>query len=97
MVYDVIVIGGGPAGISAGLTLRRRNKSVAIVTGPLADIPLYKSHCVDNYPGMPQTSGGEMLDAFRAQALALGAEERSGLVRQIMPMAKADFSTSSRS
>ena len=53
MVYDSIIIGGGPAGISAGLTLRRRNKTAAIVSGPLADIPLYKSHCVDNYPGMP--------------------------------------------
>ena len=35
---------------------------------------------------MPQVSGNEMLDIFRKQALELGAEERNGLVRQIMPL-----------
>ena len=86
MVYDAIIVGGGPAGISAGLTLRRRNKSVAIVSGPLADIPLYKSHCVDNYPGMPDVSGKDMLETMAAQAVKAGVTMLHGRATSILPM-----------
>ena len=40
---------------------------------------------IDNYPGLPQIPGKELLERFRQQALALGAEEKNALVRQIMP------------
>ena len=86
---DIAIVGKGPAGWSCAMTARMRGLR-AVVIAPSNDTGLLRSaERVDNYPGMPQTSGGEMLDAFRAQALALGAEERSGLVRQIMPMGES--------
>lgn len=86
MVYDSIVVGGGPGGISAALTLRRRNKTVAIVSGPLADIPLYKSHCVDNYPGMPDIAGKDMLETMALQAEKAGVAWIHGRATSILPM-----------
>ena len=86
---DIAIVGKGPAGWSCAMTARMRGLR-AVVIAPSNDTGLLRSaERVDNYPGMPQTSGGEMLDAFRSQALALGAEERSGLVRQIMPMGES--------
>lgn len=69
---DVIIIGGGPAGISAALTLRARGKSVTIVTRPAAQSPLAKAEQVDNYPGMPSVTGEELLKAMTEQARSLG-------------------------
>lgn len=83
---DVAIIGRGPAGWSCAMTARMRGLTAAVI-GPLNDTGLLRSaERIDNYPGMPQASGSEMLDRFREQALELGAEERNGLVRQIMPM-----------
>ncbi len=85
-MIDVAIVGKGPAGWSCAMTARMRGLQ-AVVIAPQNDTGLLKSaERVDNYPGMPQVSGEAILDAFRNQALALGAEERSGLVRQIMPM-----------
>lgn len=82
---DIAIIGKGPAGWSCAMTARMRGLS-AVVIAPLNDSGLLRSaERIDNYPGMPQISGANMLDSFRSQALALGAEERTGLVRQIMP------------
>lgn len=82
---DIAIIGKGPAGWSCAMTARMRGLN-AVVIGPLNDSGLLRTaERIDNYPGMPQTSGQSMLDSFRTQALALGAEERVGLVRQIMP------------
>ena len=50
--YDVIVIGGGPAGISAALTLRHRNKTVAVVGNPPETTNLWKAKEIGNYPGI---------------------------------------------
>lgn len=74
MAYDIAVIGGGPAGLSAALNGRARGKSVAVFTNPRALNPLYRSPRVDNYPGMPGVSGAQLLDVFTEQARACGAE-----------------------
>ncbi len=81
---DIAIIGKGPAGWSCAMTARMRGLSAAVVA-PLNDTGLLRTaERIDNYPGLPQVSGNEMLDSFREQALSLGAEERTGLVRQIM-------------
>ena len=68
------------------MTARMRGLD-AVVIAPLNDTGMLRSaERIDNYPGMPQTSGEAMLDTFREQALAMGAQERTGLVRQIMPL-----------
>ena len=83
---DIAIIGKGPAGWSCAMTARMRGLS-AVVVAPMNDTGLLRSaERVDNYPGLPQVSGSQMLDIFRQQALSLGAEERNGLVRQIMAL-----------
>lgn len=83
---DVAIVGKGPAGWSCAMTARMRGLE-AVVIAPQNDTGLLRSaERIDNYPGMPQASGSAILDTFREQALAMGAEEINGLVRQIMPM-----------
>lgn len=82
---DIAIIGKGPAGWSCAMTARMRGLT-ATVMAPLNDTGLLRTaERIDNYPGLPQVSGASMLASFRAQALALGAQEFTGLVRQIMP------------
>ena len=47
-MYDIAVIGGGPAGLSAAIQARARNKSVLVVSGDDRDNPLYKTSRIDN-------------------------------------------------
>ena len=85
-MIDIAIVGKGPAGWSCAMTARMRGLSAAVIA-PQNDAGLLRTaERIENYPGMPGTSGREILDAFRDQALALGAEERFGLVRQIMPL-----------
>ena len=62
MGKQVLIIGAGPAGVSAALTLRMRNIDATVLhTGKTA---LEKAHRVDNYPGLPRVSGKEMEEIF---------------------------------
>lgn len=83
---DVIVIGAGPAGLSAALTLRSRGKSVLLLESPGAVSALAKAEKVDNYPGLPEIGGKALLEAMREQALSLGAEFLSEKALSVMPM-----------
>ena len=78
MSSDVIVIGGGPAGLSAALNARARGKTVTVVSNPLEENPLWRAERVENYLGLPGVSGAELLTAFRRHAEAAGAEFREG-------------------
>ena len=83
-MFDVLIVGGGPAACSAALTLRRRNKTVLMAYAD--DGALGKAAWVDNYPGMPHISGKEMLSVMRAQVRQAGAEIRNSLVQRVLPM-----------
>lgn len=83
---DVIVIGAGPAGLSAALTLRSRGKSVLLLESPGAVSALAKAEKVDNYPGLPEIGGKALLEAMREQALSLGAEFLSEKALSVLPM-----------
>ena len=86
MAYDVIVIGGGPAGLSAAVNVRSRGRSVLVVSNAPEENPLWKAERVDNYLGLPGLSGAELLQRFRAHAERAGAEMREGRVLNAMAM-----------
>ena len=48
MAYDVIVVGGGPAGLSAAQNVRARGRTVLVVSNPLEENPLWRAERVDN-------------------------------------------------
>lgn len=69
-VFDIAIIGGGPAGLSAALTGRIRNKSVVIFEHMDFSKKLQKAHIVDNYLGMPQVTGQGMMQQFLSHTMA---------------------------
>ena len=84
MKYDIIVLGSGPAGLSAAVTSRGRNKSVLVIGNRWQDSPLARAERVDNYLGMPGMTGMEMLEAFQRHAQEMGVEMVTGKVLSIM-------------
>ncbi len=84
MKYDIIVLGSGPAGLSAAVTARGRNKSVLVIGNRWQDSPLARAERVDNYLGMPGMTGMEMLEAFQRHAQEMGVEQVTGKVLSIM-------------
>ena len=84
MKYDIIVLGSGPAGLSAAVTARGRNKSVLVIGNRWQDSPLARAERVDNYLGMPGMTGMEMLEAFQRHAQEMGVEMVTGKLLSIM-------------
>lgn len=89
MPYDVLVIGGGPAGLSAAINVRARGKTVLVITNPVEENPLWKSERVENYPGLPGVTGEELLLAMRKHAEIDGAEFAAGKALSAMNMSGA--------
>lgn len=74
-IYDVLIIGGGPAGLSAAqYAARSKLKTLVIDKSRTAGALAYTGH-IENYPGLTRpVSGKELLDMFREQATSFGAE-----------------------
>ena len=72
--YDIIVVGGGPAGLTAAIYARRAEKSVLILEKNGFGGQIAWSPRVDNFPGIPSISGAELSDRMFSQALDMGAE-----------------------
>lgn len=77
MIYDIIVIGGGPAGLTAALYARRANKSVLILEKAAFGGQITFSPKVENIPGFLSLSGNEFADHLVEQVLEQGAEVES--------------------
>ena len=86
MCYDILIVGGGPAGLSAAINGRVRGKTVLLLSSPMEDSPLWKAERVENYLGLPGVTGAELLTAFRRHAEASGAELRELRALSAMPV-----------
>ena len=65
-MYDVAIIGTGPAGISAALTLAARGKKFILFGSPNLSEKIQKAHAINNYPGLYNKSGAEITEEFKA-------------------------------
>lgn len=86
-MYDVLIVGGSCAGLSAAMTARKRNLSVLVLYA--GDGAMGKVTQMDNYPGLPAVSGDALLSILRKQATELGAELKKQLVQRILPSGKS--------
>ena len=73
-MYDIIVVGGGPAGMTAALYALRNGKSALVIEKTGFGGQITHSPKVENYPGTMQMSGNEFADHMLEQILAQGAE-----------------------
>lgn len=72
-MYDIIVVGGGPAGLTAALYALRAGKSVLVIEKSTFGGQITWSPKVENFPAIPSASGTELGDRLMAQAEAQGA------------------------
>lgn len=85
MVYDVIIIGAGPAGLAAGIYGKRAGFSVLILdTSSISGGQILNTYEIDNYPGFPGATGESLAQAMRAHCDKLGVEFARGRVSSIV-------------
>lgn len=83
MIYDIIMIGGGPAGLTAAIYARRAGKSALVIEKAAFGGQITYSPKVENIPGFESVTGNEFADALVSQALSQGVEIEVGEVTEI--------------
>lgn len=88
-MYDVIIIGNGPAGLSAGIYAKRAGFNALMISdSPLAGGQITSTYEVDNYPGLPKISGFDLGDKMKEHADNFGMEYETGRVKEIKSVGK---------
>ena len=82
-MYDIIIVGAGPAGMTAALYARRAEKSVLLIEKSTFGGQITYSPRVENYPGFLQMSGSEFADKLLSQVMAQGADIELAAVTKI--------------
>lgn len=84
-MYDIIIVGGGPAGLTAALYACRANQSVLVIEKETFGGQITFSPKVENIPGFPEISGNAFAEKLVDQVLAQGADMESCEVTEIRP------------
>ncbi|MBQ8533306.1 MAG: FAD-dependent oxidoreductase [Clostridia bacterium] len=87
MMYDIVIIGAGPAGLTAAIYARRAGKKVVILERGAFGGQITFSPKVENYPGFESISGTELADKFVEQTLSQGADVE---IEEVIGIEKTD-------
>ena len=77
--YDAIVIGAGPAGLTAGIYLSRAKLKTLIVNDGVVGGQLVLTHEIANYPGVENISGYQLANIMKKQAKTFGCDIKSNV------------------
>ena len=83
MIYDIIIVGGGPSGLSSAIYGLRANKKVLVIEKENFGGQIINTKLVENYPGFKQISGLELSELMYEQAKNLGMDEVYSEVKKI--------------
>lgn len=82
-MYDIIIVGCGPAGMTAALYALRANKKVLVFEANAYGGQILKASVVENYPGVEKTTGFDLATKMYEQITKLGAEIKFEMVKKI--------------
>ncbi len=80
---DVLIIGSGPAGYTAGLYTTRAGLSTILFTGSAVGGQLMYTHAVENFPAFEKISGADLMDKFKHQIQQIGTQIRHEQITKI--------------
>ena len=83
-MHDCIIIGSGPAGLSAAINLKNYNKNLIWFGTKNLSNKVVKAEKIINYPGFPESTGAELADRFREHMESLKLEIIEKTVTSIM-------------
>ncbi len=83
-MHDIVIIGGGPAGLTAALYAGRASKSVLIIEKNAFGGQMTYSPKLENYPGVPTVSGNEIAEAMVEQVLAQEVDTEYDTVQEVI-------------
>ena len=82
-MYDIIIVGAGPAGLTASIYAKRSNKKVLVFESSVPGGKINNAHMIDNYPALLHVSGTEFATNIYSQAKELGVEFKFERVNEI--------------
>lgn len=85
-MYDIAIIGTGPAGVSAALTAKNRNKSILLLGRKELSGKVLKSHKILNYPGLPGIAGEDLVKVMQRHLDDMGIEITAEQVTNVYAM-----------
>lgn len=83
MLYDLAIIGGGPAGLTAAIYAARAELKTIVLEKAAPGGQIQNTMTVENYPGFPEINGAELAERFHEHARKFGAEIRTATVRSM--------------
>ncbi len=82
--YDIVIIGGGPAGLTAGMYAARADMRTLAIEGASNLSQITATDIIENYPGIPGgINGFELIERFKTQAVGFGLQNASGDVTEV--------------
>ncbi len=72
--FDIAIIGCGPAGLSAAVNAKNKNRDIVILGAEICSPPLHKAPMINNYLGFPSVTGEELRQSFLGHAALLGID-----------------------
>ncbi len=90
-MIDIAILGGGPAGYTAGIYAARYGLDVVLVEQGIAGGQISTTDVVDNYPGLPHINGAQLGNLMHEQAIELGLTVKNDFIESVAKLADGSF------